>query len=94
MMSYKKYFHLSFLINIFHTDFLTARILSLNAVSQQYIFTIRIARIISDMILTRSSVTFKILALNVSKYNFRFNIRLKKCKNLYWRQTSKRLNRD
>jgi len=47
--------------------FLTERSLLLNAVSQQYIFIIRIDLIISDMIFTRSSVTFKTLALKFNK---------------------------
>ena len=45
--------------------FLTRLIFFINADSQQYIFTIRIDFIISDIILTRSSVTSKILALEI-----------------------------
>ena len=47
----------------YDTNCRTEHILLINAVSQQYILTIRIDLIISDMILTRSSVTCKILVL-------------------------------
>lgn len=53
-----------FLIN---TNFLTEHILLINDVSQQYILTIRMDLITSDMILIRSSVIFKILALIILK---------------------------
>ncbi len=53
----------------YSTNFRTERILLINAVSQQYIFTIRIELMISDMVFTRSSVTRKILVLKTQESN-------------------------
>jgi hypothetical protein len=52
------------------THFRTRRNFLLNADSQQYIFTMRIDLIISDIVVTRSSVTAKILVLKLGRILF------------------------